>query len=77
MKINKALIAFISGSIMMIIGIILNIVASFKEFGFWSMISRPSITEAKLLFTNQAEYIIPGIILIITGYVIMSITMRK
>lgn len=77
MKVDKELIAFISGLIMMVVGVVLNIIASFKEFGVWSFLSRPSIAETKLLFVNQAEYIVPGFILVIVGYIIVSIVSNK
>ena len=70
---KKRLIVDISGFIMFIVGIILNIIAVCKEFGFWGFISRASIEETKLLFANQSEFIIPGLILAIVGYIIISV----
>lgn len=77
MKKDKGRIAFIIGVIMMIVGVVLNIIALVKEFGIWGFLSRPSIAETQLLFTNQAGYIITGFILLIVGDIIVNIVMRK
>ena len=72
MKKNKYDIACIAGLIMMIIGAILNIVASIKEFGAWGFFSKPSINETKILFSNQTNLVVPGLILAVLGFLIIT-----